>query len=191
LADYIPVRLRCCGLRLVNERGPAIALDEARIEKLAALEHWRWCVELSSLGWRHAETRDDFLKLHNRLVAWADLPEGIKNYNREMARLLPQIADAAGMSIRRDRLLFADAIGDDPLAAAEPGTQLVIAADPRDPKALRRAQAAQAQGAKIWALLRDGTSPQLFKQQLGNPLDIEMFLREEEWAALRQQQAAT
>ena len=190
LADYIPVRLRCCGLRLVNEPGPAITLDGAQVEKLAALEHWRWCVELFSLGWRHGETRDDFLKLHNRLVDWAELPEGTRNYNREMARLLPQIAAAAGMSIRRDLLLFADALGDEPLAAAEPGTQLVIAADPRDQKALHRAQAAQAQGAKIWALLRDGTSPQLFKQQLGNPLDIEMFLREEEWAALRQQKAA-
>jgi hypothetical protein len=189
LADYIPVRLRCCGLRLVNAQGPSIALTEAEIEKLAALEHWRWSLELRSLGWRYAETRDDFLKLHNRLVDWANLPESTKSYNREMARLLPQIADAASMCIRRDCILFADAIGDAPVPAAEPGIQLVIAADPRDPQALNRAQAAQAQGAKIWALLRAGTSPQLFRRQVTSPLDIELFLREEEWAALHQQTA--
>ena len=131
LADYIPVRLRCCGLRLVNGRRPPIALDGAQVEKLAALEHWRWCVELRSLGWRYAETRDDFLKLHNRLVDWAELPEGTKDYNREMARHA-----AADRGCRRHEPSCATVscsptrLGDEPLAAAEPGTQLVIAADP-------------------------------------------------------------
>ena len=35
--------------------GPQIELTQSEIEKLAALEHWRWCVELRSMGWRHAE----------------------------------------------------------------------------------------------------------------------------------------
>ena len=190
LADYIPVRLRCCGLRLVNEPGPSVSLSEAEIGKLAALEHWRWCVELYSLGWRYAETRDDFQKLHNRLVDWAELPDGTKNYNREMARLLPKIAEAGGMSIRRDRVLFADLLGEAALAPAEPGVQIVIAVDPRDGDALRKALALQAGGAKIWALLRAGTSPQFFKQRVSGPLEVELFLREEEWTALRQLGAA-
>ena len=190
LADYIPVRLRCCGLRLASEPGTAITLSDVEIEKLAALEHWRWCVELYSLGWRYADVRDDFQKLHNRLVDWAELPESTKTYNREMARLLPRIADAGGLSIQRDRILFADAVGDGAVPAAEAGIQLVIAVDPRDGASLRRAQAAQANGAKIWALLRPGTSPQLFRQQMGDPLEIEQFLREEEWTALRQQGAS-
>lgn len=191
LADYIPVRLRCCGLRLVNEHGPTLALGEAEVEKLAALEHWRWRLELYSLGWRYAETRDDFLKLHNRLVNWADLPESTKAYNREMARLLPQTASAAGMSIRRDHILFADRMGDGPFPAAETGVQHVLVIDPRDPGSLRLAQAAQTQDAKIWALLSARTSPQLFKQQLGRPLDVELFLRDEEWAVLRRPEEAS
>jgi hypothetical protein len=189
LADYIPIRLRCCGMRLVNEAGPALTLAVAEIEKLAALEHWRWCVELLSLGWRYAPARDDFQKLHNRLVDWAELPDGTKNYNREMARLLPEIAAAAGMSIKRDRVLFADLLGDGPLDTSDSATQFVVAADPRDGESMRRAWAAQAQGAKVWALLRAGTSPQLFKQQAGGPPEVEFFLREEEWTALRQQGA--
>ncbi len=190
LADYIPVRLGCCGLRLVNEPGPLVTLDSAQVEKLAALEHWRWYLELYSMGWRHAESRDDFLKLHNRLVDWADLPKGTKDYNREMARLLPQIAAAAGMCIRRDHILFADAMGGGTVVVPEPGIQLVIAFDPRDPQAFLRALAAQRLGAKIWARLEAGASPRLFRQQSGDPLEIETFLCEEEWTVLRAQGVA-
>ena len=78
LADYI--RCGCAAAASAGERpGPAITLDGAQVEKLAALEHWRWCVELLSLGWCHAETRDDFLKLHNRLVNWPTCRRGRKN----------------------------------------------------------------------------------------------------------------
>ena len=165
LADYIPVRLRCCGLRLVDVPGPAVTLDAAQVEKLAALEHWRWRVELMSPGWRHAEIRDDFLKLHNRLVDWADLPEATRDYNREMARLLPQIAGAAGMCIRRDRLLFADSMTDETLAVAEPGVQLVVVADPRDqlypcaPRPSRAAARRQDLGASAHRNLAASVSP--------------------------------
>ncbi len=190
LADYIPVRLRCCGLRLVNGPGPDIGLSDVEIEKLAALEHWRWCVELYSLGWRYADTRDDFQKRHNRLVDWAELPDSTKAYNREMARLLPKIAEAGGMSIRRDRILFADMIEDTASWTPAPGVQAVVVVDPRDAASLRRAQMAQAGGARIWALLQPGISPQLFQQASGAPLEIEAFLREEEWSALRPQGAA-
>ena len=100
LADYIPVRLRCCGFRLVAGRAPLTNLDEASVEKLAALEHWRWCVEMRSMGWHYAAIRNDALKQHNRLVDWEALPDSAKNYNREMARLLPQTLDAAGISVQ-------------------------------------------------------------------------------------------
>lgn len=99
LADFIPVRLRHCGFRQVAGRAPLINFDEATVEKLAALEHWRWCVEMRSMGWQAAATRDDALKRHNRLVDWSELPDSVKDYNREMARLLPQTLDAAGYSV--------------------------------------------------------------------------------------------
>lgn len=186
LADYIPVRLRCCGLRLAQGRGPTVEPNKDEVEKLAALEHWRWCVELRSMGWRYAATRDDFLKLHNRLVDWAELPEGTKFYNREMARLLPQIADAAGLCLVRDRVLFAQDLGGAELPKAAAGTQLVLAVDPCDAAQLRQAQQAQDQGAKIWALLRPGVSPQQLRPQPDYEPQIELFLDPEEWAALEQ-----
>jgi hypothetical protein len=181
LADYIPVRLNACGLRLEAGAGAPLDLTPDEIEKLAALEHWRWCVELRSMGWRQADIRDDFLKHHNRLVEWQALPDATKAYNREMARLLPQTAAAAGMHLKRNRLVAArDAAAQSP----QPDTQIVVLADPDDAQAWSQAVAAQAAGAKIWALLRPGVSPQIFARLQANVQDIEKLVGEAEWAAL-------
>ena len=188
LADFIPIRLRCCGYRLQPERGAAAILGEAEIEKLAALEHWRWCQELEALGWCYANIRDDFLKRHNRLVAWDALPDGVKDYNRAMARKLPQIADAAGMSLRRERLIFADELDQ---FAIDADAQLVILADPRNAQTWHRARAlAQDRNGKIWALVPDGASPQLFQRlEMAGPSLIERWLNERQGEALRRQRS--
>jgi hypothetical protein len=187
LADYIPIRLRRCGLRLVDNAGPVLALHELEIEKLAELEHWRWCVELSSMGWQFAEKRNDFLKLHNKLVNWPSLPDDTKDYNRNIARSIPEIASAAGMSVRRDRILFAP-LENRELDNLEPGIQPVIVADPEAPY---WPLVVQRGGARIWALLREGTSPDtLLKRLQSDSLDavgsIEIWITEREFAQLRQ-----
>ena len=134
----------CAAAAIVWPDGPrhADTLDEADVEKLAALEHWRWCQELQSLGWRYAEIRDDFLKRHNRLVEWETLPDGVKDYNRDMARMLPQIADAAGMSLLpRTACLCRRARA---VSQSMRSAQLVILADPRNAHAWHRARGAGA-----------------------------------------------
>jgi hypothetical protein len=185
LADFIPIRLRCCGYRLKDGKTAPAMLDEAVVEKLAALEHWRWCHELQALGWRYADIRDDFLKRHNRLLDWSALPDKVKDYNRNMARKLPQIADAAGMSLCREQLVFADALDQTSLDAA---AQLVILADPRNAEGWHRARAlAQEKGGRIWALVPDGASPQLFQRlEMAGPGLIERWLSEGQEQALRQ-----
>jgi len=184
LADFIPVRLRCCGYRLKDGQAAQAVLDESTVEKLAALEHWRWCQELRALGWRYAESRDDFLKRHNRLVDWDTLPDGVKEYNRGMARKLPRIADAAGMSLCREQLVFAETLEQTSLDAE---AQLVILADPRNADSWQRAHGpAQEKGGKIWALVPDGASPQLFRRlEMADPGLIERWLSEAQSEALR------
>jgi len=190
LADYVPVRLRCCGFRLEAGRGKAIELDDASVEKLAALEHWRWCVTLTSMGWRYAPERDEFLKRHDGLLPWEKLAEGAKNYNRKMARLLPETADAAGMHVLRDRVVFADRGLELVPGDAREGTQLVVAADPQDRESWSRARAAQAAGAKLWALLPENASPRLFRQLGSESGAVEKLLRREEWDRLRRETSA-
>ncbi|HWY65337.1 MAG TPA: NAD-binding protein [Rhizomicrobium sp.] len=182
LADYIPVRLRCCGYRLRPGRAALPAFDEATIEKLAALEHWRWCTDLGALGWRHNDVRDDFLKQHNRLLPWPELPETTKAYNRDMARLLPKIADLAAMSIQRDLIVFAGSPV--PADSSVDGCQLVIVADPAEPENWRQGlDAARSHSAKLWIIDR-GSARQVL-QRLPADTDVEMLLSEAEYAALR------
>ena len=71
-----------------------------------------------------------------------------------MARLLPDIAAAAGLTLMRNKIVFAQdgAAG----VPAEKGAQLVVVADPNDAQGWGRAVAAQAGGAKIWALIEPG-----------------------------------
>jgi hypothetical protein len=181
LADYVPVRLRACGLRLSPGRGPLPTLDQATVEKLATLEHWRWCTELKALGWRYSETRDDFLKLHNRLVSWEDLPDSTRAYNREAARQLPQIADMAGMSIRRDLIVFAG----EPLPQTLGERQLVIAMDATDTSHWQAVQDAVKGGAKLWLMLPDDAVRQTLQRLPTDACTVEMLLSEEEYAALK------
>jgi len=189
LADYIPVRLRCCGFRLVPGRGKSVALDDASVEKLAALEHWRWCVTLTSMGWRYAPERDEFLKRHDGLLPWEKLAEGAKKYNRKMARLLPETADAAGMHVLRDQVVFADRGLAQALGDPREGMQLVVAADPLDRESWGRARSAQAAGARLWALLPEEASPRSFRQLESDSDVVEKLLRREEWDRLRQETA--
>jgi hypothetical protein len=186
LADFIPVRLRCCSYRLKEGRGAPTVLGEDDVEKLAALEHWRWRQELQALGWRYADVRDDFLKRHNRLVDWEALPDGVKDYNRGMARKLPQIADAAGMSVCREQLVFADELDQ---VTFEAGAQLVIVADPRNAEAWHRTRGlAKDRKGGIWAMVPDGATPQLFQRlEMAGPDLIERWLGEHQVEALRQQ----
>ena len=65
--------------------------------------------------------------------------------------------------------------------------QLVILADPRDADAWHRAHGpAQEKGGKIWALVPDGASPQLFRRlEMADPGLIERWLSEVQGEVLR------
>jgi hypothetical protein len=102
--------------------------------------------------------------------------------------MLPQIADAANMSLCREQLVFADELES---AEIDPAAQLVILADPRDAESWHRARGlAQRENGKIWALVPDGASPQLFRRlEMAGPDLIERWLGERQGEALRRQRA--
>jgi ppGpp synthetase/RelA/SpoT-type nucleotidyltranferase len=103
-AHYSVEILEAAGFEVRKADGaPAILSNfrEAEVERMAELEHGRWNIERLRDGWRYSRQRDDSRKLHDCLVAWHDLPDDIKEYDREAVRAFPEILAKAGLEIAR------------------------------------------------------------------------------------------
>jgi hypothetical protein len=72
----------------------------AEIESMAEMEHGRWNVERLTNGWRFGP-RDDKHKRHPSLVAWQELPERIRGYDRNAVRAFPEVLAVQGFEVRR------------------------------------------------------------------------------------------
>ena len=71
------------------------------IELLAEMEHERWVVERRAAGWRPDRERDVERKTTPYLVGWAELPEDIRDRDRETIVRLPAQVNDAGYQIVR------------------------------------------------------------------------------------------
>jgi TrkA-N domain/RyR domain len=76
-------------------------LAEAEVDRLAMMEHDRWCREQETAGWRYAPHLDEVRKLHPGLLAWDELPESLRMRNYDPVRELPAILSEAGFQIIR------------------------------------------------------------------------------------------
>lgn len=98
--------LIACGFTVrpaVDPARPAIlaGFTDAELERMAEMEHGRWNVERLRDGWRPGTTRDDTRKIHNCLVPWSELPEGIKHYDSDAVKEFPAILARAGLEVCR------------------------------------------------------------------------------------------
>ena len=81
--------------------GDGLAFTPEEIERMAEMEHERWCRERTAEGWTYAPTRDDTRKTTPYLVPWDDLAEDVKDYDRHAVRALPELLTHAGFEIVR------------------------------------------------------------------------------------------
>lgn len=72
---YIPQPIDTSDIQLPKELEPLL-------EAMAKNVHETWAKERLSQGWTYGEKRDDSLKQHPCLVAYEDLPEEEKIYDR-------------------------------------------------------------------------------------------------------------
>ncbi len=75
------------------------ALSEDQIDDLARSEHERWMAERQAAGWQWGAARDDAARRNPLLVAWDELSDTDRLYNREAARALPSLLARAGFAI--------------------------------------------------------------------------------------------
>jgi hypothetical protein len=103
-AAHIDAKLRAVGC----ERHPArsiptlFAFTPQEVERLARMEHERWCAERRRAGWRHGPVKDVANKRSPYLVEFDALPEETREANRSRSvRRIPVWLAKAGFAIRR------------------------------------------------------------------------------------------
>ncbi|MBN2000494.1 hypothetical protein JW935_23285 [candidate division KSB1 bacterium] len=73
--------------------------DDSVIQKMAEMEHARWCVERLNDGWRYGSERDDNNKIHPYIVPWKDLPDYVKTYDISAVKNFSKVLENAGYGI--------------------------------------------------------------------------------------------
>ncbi len=71
------------------------------IEFMAELEHERWNQERLKEGWQLGPERNVEKKISPYLVPWSELPDEIREYDRETVRSIPKLLSQVGVEIRR------------------------------------------------------------------------------------------
>jgi len=101
--DDIPLKLARTGARIVPDFHTAEPLvftfDE--VERLAELEHERWCGTRREQGWAFGDSRSDDALLHPDLVPWAELADDRREVDREHVRSIPELLAAVGLKAVR------------------------------------------------------------------------------------------
>lgn len=103
-ADHIAVKLRAVGCHSgpKGRGGPICAEFTAEeIECLARMEHDRWNAERFLAGWRLGPS-DKRNRISPYLVSWDELPDDIKEYDREAVRNIPRLLQLVGQCVYRN-----------------------------------------------------------------------------------------
>jgi len=82
-----------------EDADPAIVFGRDILDLLARMEHDRWCRERVDDGWRHGSQRDNDKRIHPMLVPWTDMPDDMKEYDRDSVRHLPEFLLKSGYAI--------------------------------------------------------------------------------------------
>lgn len=104
-ADDIVRKLERIGCYADN--GHDRKIDERRftgeeIEAMAEMEHERWNTERFRDGWKLGTPKDVRRKISPYLVPWTELPEDVKELDRETVRKIPEFLAKVGLEIQRD-----------------------------------------------------------------------------------------
>jgi ppGpp synthetase/RelA/SpoT-type nucleotidyltranferase/KaiC/GvpD/RAD55 family RecA-like ATPase len=102
-ADHIIEKLHriSCTVHLVKDREVSpVRFTKSEIEIMAEMEHARWSVERLLDGWKKGATKDVTKKITPYIVPWSELPDEIKEYDRDAVRKIPEILAKVSLEIR-------------------------------------------------------------------------------------------
>ena len=97
--DYLR-KLNALGYTINRQLNPPLhPFTSDEIEILAEMEHNRWNEEKITLGWTYGKVRNDTLKIHDNLLPWHLLPDGIKKYDRDAVGEIPDVLKGLGFEV--------------------------------------------------------------------------------------------
>jgi ppGpp synthetase/RelA/SpoT-type nucleotidyltranferase len=100
-AQHIAAKLRRVGLEVapLSEPRAEQPIPEDAVEELAKMEHGRWIVERTLIGWRWGPVRDNDKKTRPQLIPWNELPEDEKGKDRHTVEKIPGFLRKCGLKI--------------------------------------------------------------------------------------------
>ena len=102
-ADHMYIKLQAvnCGLEpLISWDEPLFSFTPEEVEKLAELEHIRWVEERSAEGWKPG-VKNKELKTTPWLIPYSQLPEEMKEFDRDPVRNIPALLARIDLKVVR------------------------------------------------------------------------------------------
>jgi ppGpp synthetase/RelA/SpoT-type nucleotidyltranferase len=100
-ATFCEEILKSCGyeVRAVQNSAtmPDFTLEE--VERMAEMEHGRWNAERLLRGWRYGKEKDIPKKVSPWLIAWSEMPEEIKKFDRVAILNYCKLLEKAGLEV--------------------------------------------------------------------------------------------
>jgi hypothetical protein len=105
-ADHLGVKMRGIGCCIVSAEDPRpeAVFSEEEIAKLSVLEHKRWNAERSLAGWSYCEIQYPKTKKTPYLTDWENLPDKIKDYDRDSVKNIGGVLRLAGLKPVRSEI---------------------------------------------------------------------------------------
>jgi hypothetical protein len=104
-ADDIPAKLRRIGCGFVpvppGRADGGIELIPDEVEQMAEMEHARWCAETRLASWTVGKQKDREARITPYLVEWSELPENVREWDRQAVRNIPRLLAEVGFEVYR------------------------------------------------------------------------------------------
>ena len=94
-------RIGCTVHRVTNQDIRLITFTEDEVEIMAEMEHQRWNVERLLDDWVRGKRKDAMKKTNPYLVPSSELPDDVKELDRQMVRKIPELLAKVGLEIHR------------------------------------------------------------------------------------------
>lgn len=103
-AEGIAAKLRAIGCGIVpltDGLHDVFTFDPSELERLARLEHERWWHEREATGWTYSPKKDIEGKSSPYLIPYDELPDEIRELDRNAVKAIPDVLARAGLMIAR------------------------------------------------------------------------------------------